>query len=704
MHRHTAAAAVAALLAFTAQQSAAQSYREPFRPQYHYSPAQTWMNDPNGLLYFDGTYNFFYQNNPLANTDGNLSWGHATGPDLLHWAQQSVAIPFQQNASGQQTELIFSGSAVADTANTSGFGTSSNPPLVAVYAAFYPTTLLQPNGQYVIQGQQSIALAYSLDQGVTWTEYAGNPAVPLPPPPYQAQYQNFRDPKVFWYAPDRKWVMVATLAALHKLVLDPSPDLKNWTPMSTFGPANSTGGAWECPDLFQLPVDGNNANKKWVILLGTNPGAVAGGSGTQYFIGTFNGTRFVADDVLPTAPLPGSTVLQTFEAPTFAATGWTATGGLLGAAPAYGSLTGQQTVTGYLGRQLVNTFLDFDATVGTLTSPPFAISRPYLNFLVGGGYHPFDPATYGTASDTETAVNLLIGGTVVQTATGSNSEHLGWRSWNLTNYQGKTAQIEIIDNSTAGFGHINVDEFVLADAPQQEANWLDWGPDFYAANSWNGLPPDDRVAIAWMNNWDYAGSIPTSPWRGAATIPRQLSLRTIAGSVRLVQQPIAAFSRLLGAPLVSTTTSQTIMPGSSVVPVNGATGRALDIRASFSPGTAREFGLKVRKGHGEETLVGYDARTHQVFVDRFRSGNVSFDPTFAGRYTAPLEPDQSGRINLHVLVDWSSVEVFAGQGEVALTAQIYPAQKSTGLEVFAGGGYATLNSVQVSPVRSIWKH
>jgi sucrose-6-phosphate hydrolase SacC (GH32 family) len=707
MHRNQARMAAIAVLVMASSQAGAQTYSEAYRPQFHFSPATNWMNDPNGLLYYDGTYNLFFQWNPTGTTWGDISWGHAVGPDLLHWAQLAPALV------ATPTQFFFSGSAVADVTNTSGFGSPGEPPLVAIYTSYYPSTMVLPNGQFILGGTQAQSIAYSLDQGLTWTQYAGNPVIPLPPTPYEGQYANFRDPKVFWYGPDSKWVMVASLATLHKVLLFSSPDLKNWSLMSEFGPANAVGGNWECPDLFELPVDGNPANKKWVLMLGVNPGSLPGGSGTQYFIGNFDGTTFTANDVIDTNQPPGSIVIANFEAATYADIGWTATGGLAGSGPTFGAVEGQSPVTGYKGRQLIDSFIGGDATQGTLTSPPFKITKPYLNFLYGGGYHPYNPATYGTAADTETAADLLVAGQVVDTTTGSNSEHLGWRSWNVSAYLGKMAQIKVVDANSSGWGHIDADQFVLSDVPKAEANWVDYGPDFYAASSWNGLPSNLLIAIGWMNNWNYGGNIPTAPpqgtgpWRSAMSIPRQFSLQTVNGQVRLVQQPVADFKNLLGPPFTVPTGKQVIVPGTSIDAVGKARGETLDISAVFENVNAKRFGLKVRMGPngGDETLIGYDALMQDVFVDRWRSGDISFDPTFPGHYVAPLQPDASGHITLHVLVDWSSVEVFAqGTGQVVLTAQIFPAPTDRGVAAFAQGGDAILDSVSVRPVRSIWKH
>lgn len=248
-----------------------------FRPQHHFAAARNWLNDPNGLLYANGVYHLFYQHNPLGEVWGNMSWGHATSADLVHWDEQPVAIACDDQ------EAIYSGSAVLDSENTSGLGTPGNPPLVAVYTSAYSPA--SPLG-----GRQAQSLAYSTDDGATWTKYAGNPVA-------DRGSADFRDPKVFWYdgAAGGYWVMVAVEAMDREVVLYKSADLKAWEHLSTFGPANATGGVWECPDLFELPVDGDAANTKWVLVVNLSPGGIAGGSGGQYFLGTFDGVTFVSE-------------------------------------------------------------------------------------------------------------------------------------------------------------------------------------------------------------------------------------------------------------------------------------------------------------------------------------------------------------------------------------------------------------------------
>jgi fructan beta-fructosidase len=497
---------------------AGPNYRERFRPQFHFTPAVNWMNDPNGLVYYDGEYHLFFQFNPLGAKWGHMSWGHAVSTDLVRWEHLPVAIP---EADGV---MAFSGSAVVDWNNTSGFGRDGKPPLVAIYTGHRETN-------------QSQLLAYSNDRGRTWTGYAGNPVLDI-------GRKDFRDPKVFWHGPQQRWVMVLALPDEHKVRFYASPDLKRWQHLSDFGPAAAVGGIWECPDLFELPVEGDPKRSRWVLIVSLNPGAIAGGSGMQYFVGHFDGKAFTAES------------------------------------PAKGT-----TSTGMLADSVL---------------------------------------------------------------------------------------------------------------------WADYGKDFYAAVSFSDVPRDDgrRLWLGWMNNWQYAEDIPTTPWRSAQSLPRTLALRKTSQGLRLVQQPVRELQQLRGAR--ATLAPQPIEEGATMLAPHGIAGTALEIVAEFDVGTAAELGLKVRASGHEETVIGIDPRAGRLFVDRTRSGQLGFHREFSGRHTAPLRPE-NGRVKLHVFVDWSSVEVFAANGEVVLTEQIFPAPESDGVALYARGGAARLVSFESWPLDSIWR-
>jgi len=242
---------------------------EPLRPQFHFSPEINWMNDPNGLVFHNGEYHLFHQYNPAGNSWGHMSWGHAVSTDLMHWKHLPIALP---EADGI---MAFSGSCVVDHKNTSGLGDGKSPPMVAVYTG---------HGH----GKQVQNLAYSNDNGRTWTQYEKNPVLDLNKP-------DFRDPKVFWHESTKRWIMVVSLAAEKVIVFYASDDLKRWTELSRFGPAGTIGKPnWECPDLFELPVEGEPGKTLWVLEVDMGSGSVAGGSGGEYFVGTFEGGRFKA--------------------------------------------------------------------------------------------------------------------------------------------------------------------------------------------------------------------------------------------------------------------------------------------------------------------------------------------------------------------------------------------------------------------------
>ncbi|WP_159604945.1 GH32 C-terminal domain-containing protein [Agromyces humi] len=379
-----AAGLLGAAPADAAEPPAPDPASEQYRPYLHFSPERNWMNDPNGLVYEDGTWHLFFQHNPYGTRWGNMSWGHATSTDLVHWEEQPLAIPQTFDANGVAIEDIFSGSVVLDEQNTSGLGTAENPPMIAIYTSAY--TPAHPT----LAGRQAQSLAYSLDHGQTWTKYEGNPV-------YDRGSSNFRDPKVFRYTNpetgESYWVMAAVEALQYKVVLSRSDDLKTWTHLSDFGPANATGGIWECPDLFPLAVDGDPANTKWVLVVNLNPGSVAGGSGGQYFVGDFDGTTFTSESTVADDAVPAGEVFAGFDDGTY--DGWTVANepgnwknGPFGDAPATGTLPGQNAVSGFIGGGLVNGFNDFDWPVGTVESPTFTIDDPYVNLLVGGGNHP----------------------------------------------------------------------------------------------------------------------------------------------------------------------------------------------------------------------------------------------------------------------------------------------------------------------------
>jgi fructan beta-fructosidase len=480
----------------------APGYDQPYRPQYHFSPREHWTNDPNGLVYFQGEYHLFFQFNPFGDEWGHMSWGHAVSPDLIHWQELPVALPEQNGI------MIFTGSTVVDERNTSGFCTAGTC-LVAIYTGHTP-----PEGSRPAFETQN--LAYSNDRGRTWTKYPNNPVLDL-------HMADFRDPKVFWSERGKRWLMAVSLPNDHKVRLYGSPDLKHWRRLSDFGPAGATGSQWECPELFQLPVEGTDGETRWVLKVGLNPGAREGGSGEQYFVGSFDGTQFKNDN------------------------------------------------------------------------PPL----------------------------------LTL--------------------------------------------------------------WTDYGKDCYCALTFNHLPRNHApVMLGWMDNWQYAAALPTSPWRGQMTIPRKLSLRRTKDGIRLFQQPIDELGQL-------TQQAMEVTNGES----KQIQTHAFELHSEMRVGAAQEVGWKLLADDGSYTLVGYDRRTGKIFVDRRHSGLTDFSKDFPIRNEASLAPSDD-LIRLHILVDRCSVEVFAGDGEVAMTDLVFPPPEANRVQMYSEGGEPGSMKGQIAELRSIW--
>lgn len=417
-------------------------YHEPYRPQFHFSPKQNWTNDPNGPVYFEGEYHLFFQYNPFGDQWGHMSWGHAVSRDLLHWTELPVALPEENGV------MIFTGSTVIDRANSSGFCLNAKPCMVAIYTGHTPKTATKP-------ARQTQNLAFSNDRGRTWTKYSGNPILNL-------NMSDFRDPDVFWSDQGKRWVMAVSLPDDHKVRFYGSRDLKKWEQFSEFGPEGAASGQWECPNLVQLPVDGNPRNTRWVLKVGLNPGGIQGGSGEQYFIGRFDGTRFVNDN------------------------------------------------------------------------------------------------------------------------------------------------------------------------PASVSLWSDYGKDCYCALTFNGLPASQKpVVIGWMSNWQYASKLPTHPWRGQMTMPRELALKTFPEGIRLVQAPWPT----------AKLRDQRIAWNPKGVEVGS---HSFHLAATVSLGNAKEAGWKLSQMDGSYIQLGYDSARQELFVDRSHSGVVDFGKDFPGRTAAPL-PHPKGR-------------------------------------------------------------
>ncbi|MCC8425370.1 glycoside hydrolase family 32 protein [Mucilaginibacter sp. UR6-11] len=244
-----------------------------WRPKYHFTPEKNWTNDPNGLLFLNGEFQLYYQHNPFENKWGHMSWGHATSKDMIQWRHLPVAIP--EIVTKDTTTWIYSGSAVVDKNNTSGFGINGKPPIIAIFTADQPK-----------QHKESQFIAYSNNNGLSYTQYSHNPVIDL-------NKSDFRDPNVFWYEPAKQWIMTVSMVNEHMVRIYGSKNLKEWTRLSDFGPAGYTRNGWECPSLLPLVVDNDPKNIKWVMLVSSGGDH---GPLIQYFVGDFDGETFKDDN------------------------------------------------------------------------------------------------------------------------------------------------------------------------------------------------------------------------------------------------------------------------------------------------------------------------------------------------------------------------------------------------------------------------
>lgn len=494
-------------------------YAEPHRPQFHFSPETGWMNDPNGMVYYDGEYHLFYQYTPKEiNIPSPKHWGHAISTDLVRWEHLPAAL------SPDPLGEIWSGSAVVDWKNTSGYRTGDEAVLVAIFTHFQ-------------NGLQQQSTAFSNDRGRTWTKYAGNPVIPNP------GLNDFRDPKVFWHPGSERWVMV--LAVGDRVMFYTSPNLIDWQFSSQFGELEGAhGGVWECPDLFPLNVDGNPNEEMWVLLVSVGSGAPNGGSGTQYFIGSFDGETF--------------------------------------------------------------------------------------------------------------------------------TNHL----------------------------------------PAAAVKWVDYGLDNYAGVTFSDIPTRDgrRIFMGWMSNWIYAYRVPTTPWRGAMTLPRELRLVTGPdGDPRLMASPVLELEKLRvkqtdllyspeGIPEITT------IPSGYTPMSQEINGKPLEIILDIEPGTASQFGIRLKNETDDQVLIGYDVQAQVLFIDRRSSGIVDFDNSF-GRHThtAPLKLE-SNTLHLHIFIDRSSIEVFGNGGTVVITDQIFPNEKINEEAFYTLNGNAKILKLDAWELESIYSN
>lgn len=450
------------------------SNRETYRPVYHHTPVYGWMNDPNGMFYKDGVYHLYFQYNPYGSMWANMTWGHSTSIDLTHWTYEGTAIV--PDAWG----AIFSGSCVVDKDNTAGFGKGA-------VVAFYTSAKSTPWGDV-----QSQSMAYSLDNGKTFIKYEHNPIL-------TSTERDFRDPKVFWYAPGKHWVMM--LAVGQEMQIYSSGNLKEWKKESSFGAMQGAhGGVWECPDLVEVAVEGSK-EKKWVLICNLNPGGPFGGSAAQYFVGSFDGKKFVN------------------ESPT-------------------------------------------------------------------------------------------------------------------------------------------------------QTKWLDWGKDNYATVTWSNAPAGRCIALGWMSNWQYANNVPTTQYRSANTLARDLTLYRVGGELYLRSKPSPEIKKARAEEKKIPTFE--VKGNYEVASLLADNKGAYEIEMTIeNKGTSKiDFSLMNEKG--EKVAMYYDVVRKQFVMDRSASGIVGFSRDFPAVTVAPVR--NTDQIHLRLFIDRSSVEAFGEDGEYVMTNLVFPAE------------------------------
>ena len=624
---------------------------ERYVPQYHFSINGASVGDPCGLLRWQGTYHAY-------------SWDHATSSDLVYWTPRGWPM------TGAPTNFgYWTGSVAVDAHNSAGFGANA---MVAAYTMHNNTT-----------GKEDIRISSSAD-GLTFTYWSNNPVL-------TTSDQVFRDPDVFWHAPTAHWLLVAARSVEHKIQIYSSTDMKTWSLRSEFGPLGARAEIWEVPGLMPVPVRGAQDTKRWMLFCGMGPNLV------QYWVGDFDGATFTPDT--PTqlflangTGLDGS-VFADFNGTDF--TGWTVSGDAFGTGPGQGGTPGQP-VAGYLGAGLVSSYVDGDWRTGALTSAPFTMTKNCINFLIGGGNHPG-----------QTCVNLLVGGQVVRSATGNDSDIMRWAGWEVSAWKGQSAQIQIVDDFTGFWGRIYVDHILFSDTlvntGREHAQWADWGSDFYGARFFRDYDGVEQGAtwLAWLGNWEYAPQIPApATWgRGAWSVPRRVELALTPRGYEVVQSPLPALRKLRGALVnVATRTVNGITPLAEFQP----TANTYEIEAVIERGAANQHaGLNVCVGNGHKVVVGFDGALNNVWLDRTLSGNVGFHPAFPNVVHVPLK-SATGPVKFRIFVDQCSIEVFVNDGERVLSSLILPDVADRGLELFSSFNSSTLLNLKAWQLATIW--
>lgn len=622
-------------------------YREKYRPQYHFSPEKGWIGDPDGLVFTEGKYHLFW-------------WGHAISDDLVYWKE----LPYPMKG-GDGSFSYFSGSVVVDKKNTAGFGHNS---MIAFYTKHLPGDSL-PETQAISVSNDRTYFHY----------YAQNPVLDI-------GKVFFRDPQVFWYAPEQSWKMVVALPAEHKIHIYESRDAKSWSFCSEFGGIGARSAFWECPDLFEVPIRDGSGKKKWIMMIGRGPNRV------QYFVGEFDGKRFVADKEnlahLKSGEGIEGELFHDFETKL---AGWK----LKGNAFSYQNSSADSSHN--LGSGLISS-KNNSGSSGEVISPTFKIRKPAINFLLAGSNAP-----------EKTSIDLIVDGKVVRTASGDGTGVMKWNGWDVSALVGKSATIRIQDTSTAPDNYILVDHIhfsnQLLDHKLEHALWLDYGTDFYATRTWRDIDNESNrtVAIAWMGNWDYARKAPTSWGKGFQSIPRVLELKRTDAGLRLVQVPLPELQKLRKG----LEHKQDVLLSYKNVELFTPKANIYELEAEFKPQGAALLGIDMLVGEARKLRLSYNPTTSLLSLDRTSctdfTSDAQFTSAFAVEMKAPVKLQQ-GLLKLRIFVDQSSVEVFSNDGEIVLSAVTYPSEKQLGLSFFSEGGASLIKSVKAWELSSIWEN
>jgi len=482
---------------------------EIFRPNFHFTPQENWMNDPNGMFYLKGTYHLFFQYYPEGNVWGPMHWGHATSKDMVTWKELPIALE------PDELGYIFSGSAVVDVNNTSGFGDDTTPPVVAIFTYHDPKGEAEGRTNY-----QSQAIAYSLDEGKTWTKYKANPVIANP------DIKNFRDPKVIWDEQHKQWLMA--LATVDRTLFYGSPNLKDWELLSDFGEGTGAhDGVWECPDFFPMKLE-NSEEIKWVLIQSLNPGGFNGGSGTQYFVGDFNGKEFKVD--------------------------------------------------------------------------------PSMQNL-----------------------------------------------------------------------------------PEKHDYWIDYGKDNYAGVTWSNIPESDgrKLFLGWMSNWLYAQEVPTETWRSAMTVARELTLKKVGNTYRILSMPVKELNTYKEALFQK----DLLMVKNSIEIASEVEKDLTKAEIKFEIPNLKQtnYEFSLSNAEGEILKFGYNHSKKQFYINREESGIIDFNDEFAGTVSYGIRTSSSDTLSVLMILDRTSIELFYDQGETVMTEIFFPKKPYTSLTVKAEGDFKLKN-------------